>query len=318
MEAALDAAGLSGQDREHLHYALGKAYEDLGRPDDGLDQFLAGAALVRARTAYDEAATLEGFTHIATVFTQEMMARDEADAAPGPVFIVGMPRSGTTLAEQMLASHPQVHGAGERIDIPRIVAEFGARFPLGARDLGVADWDGIGGRYLSGVWTPRPDALRVIDKMPGNFRYLGLIAMALPGAKIIHVKRDPADTCLSCFATLFRGAQPYSYDLAELGRYYRGYERLMAHWRSALPAGMMTEVAYEDLVADSERELRRLLAFLGLAWAPACLTFHETSRPVATASAAQVRRPLYATSIGRSRTHGSRLDPLLDALGPRA
>ncbi len=314
MEAALGEPGLSRQDREELHYALGKAYDDLGRPDDSLDQFLAGAALVRARTAYDEAATLEGFSRIAGVFSEQMMARDAADTAPGPVFIVGMPRSGTTLAEQMLASHPQVHGAGERTDLPRIVAELGARFPGGARDLGAADWARIGQRYLSGVRAPRPDALRIIDKMPGNFRYLGLIALALPGAKVIHVRRDPADTCLSCFTTLFRGAQPYSYDLAELGRYYRAYEGLMEHWRGALPAGIMTEVAYEDLVAGPERELRRLLAFLDLEWDPACLTFHKTSRSVMTASAAQVRRPLYATSVGRWRAHGPRLAPLLGAL----
>ncbi|MGH7030610.1 MAG: sulfotransferase family protein [Stellaceae bacterium] len=237
----------------------------------------------------------------------------QGDASPLPVFIVGMPRSGTTLVEQMLASHPEVHGAGELGEIERAVAALGGPDGVPA-DIGGAELRRLGASYLAKVTALAPGATRITDKMPANFRYAGLIHLALPNARIIHLSRDPVDTCLSCFSILFGGDQPFTYDLGELGRYYRAYQRLMAHWRAVLPAGVMLEVRYEALVGDFEQEARRIVAHCGLRWNAACLDFHNTRRPVHTASSVQVRRPLYRSSVGRWRPAEEVLRPLLDAL----
>jgi hypothetical protein len=157
-------------------------------------------------------------------------------------------------------------------------------------------------------------AERVIDKMPANFRFVGPIHLSLPDARIIHVRRDPVDTCLSRFSILFAGDQPFAYELGELGRYYRAYEALMEHWRAVIPQGVMLEVQYEELVADTEGEARRIIAHCGLEWDARCLAFHQTERPVRTASALQVRRPIYTSSIGRWRPDQDVLQPLLTAL----
>jgi len=177
------------------------------------------------------------------------------------------------------------------------------------RQLGVA--------YLDRLQAKAPEAVRIVDKLPQNFELIGLIHQALPEARILHITRDPVDTCLSCFSKLFVGQQlPYSYDLAELGRYYRAYERLMAHWREVLPPGVMLEIRYEALVADMAGEARRAVAHCGLDWDERCLDFHRTQRVVRTASAAQVRQPLYTTSVGRWRAaFGAQAHPLFDALG---
>jgi hypothetical protein len=159
-----------------------------------------------------------------------------------------------------------------------------------------------------------PDAVRITDKMLSNFAYVGLIHLALPNARIIHACRDPVDTCLSCFSLLFTDVQPFTYDLAELGRYYRAYAGLMRHWHEVLPEGAMIDVHYEDVVADLEGQARRIVAYCGLAWEDRCLDFHRTQRPVGTASVTQVRQPIYRSSVGRSRVYGDFLHPLLDAL----
>jgi hypothetical protein len=233
------------------------------------------------------------------------MAEEAGGGDPSeiPIFILGMPRSGSTLIEQILASHAWVHGAGERMDFPDLLA-----------DLGDRDFRALGAAYAARSGTLAPGAGRVTDKLPGNFLHAGAIHLALPRARIIHSRRDPADTCLSCYTKLFRGEQPFTYDLGELGRYYRAYERLMAHWRVVLPESVFLEVDYEALVADPETQTRRLLAHCGLAWDPACLVFHETRREIRTASAVQVRQPLYGGSVGRWRRHGERLEPLLREL----
>jgi hypothetical protein len=237
----------------------------------------------------------------------------QGDPSPVPVFILGMPRSGTTLVEQMLASHPQVHGAGELSDFTAAVA--GLDGPDGVpADIGGAELRRIGARYVARVRPLAPGALRITDKMPANFRFAGLIHLALPNARIIHLRRDPVDTCLSCFSILFGGDQPHTYDLGELGRYYRAYQRLMEHWRAVLPLGVMLEVQYEALVGDFEPQARRIVAHCGLEWDDACLDFYKTQRPVHTASAVQVRRPVYQTSVGRWRPPEDLLRPLLDAL----
>jgi hypothetical protein len=259
---------------------------------------------------------------IRAVFTPEMMhaMRDRGDPSPAPVFIIGMPRSGTTLIEQILAGHPLVFAAGESPELRVAVAGLETDHPgLAFPEIVPALTDDAlrrhGASYLNAVAPPGREVGRFVDKMPGNFHFAGLIRLALPNARIIHVRRDPIDTCLSCFTQLFRVGQHYSYDPRELGRYYRAYETLMAHWHRVLPAGIMLDVRYEDVVADVERESRRIVAHCGLDWDSACLDFHVARRPVRTASAVQVRQPVYATSVGRWRSYGDMLAPLIGALG---
>jgi hypothetical protein len=228
-----------------------------------------------------------------------------------------MPRSGTSLVEQILASHPDVFGAGELNDLADI---FESR-PASGRssfdaDLLTGEWlREIGSRYVMQVRTLAPEAKRIIDKMPGNIRFAGLIHLALPNARIIHVRRDALDTCFSCYSTLFKGSLNFSYDLSELGRVYKAYEELMAHWHTVLPEGVMLDVQYEDIVEDFEPQARRLVAFCGLSWDERCLKFHESAHAVRTASATQVRQPLFKSSIGRWRPYAEWLGPLRDALG---
>ena len=215
-----------------------------------------------------------------------------------------MIRSGSTLVEQILGSHPRV-GADDTG-----ATKVGASWLLNGENL-----RGLGTTYLTGLTAGTPAADKIVDKMPANFRFLGLIHLALPNARIIHTCRDPIDTCLSCFSTLFSDEQPFTYDLGELGRYYRAYQRLMVHWRHVLPEGVMLEVKYEELVTDFERQARRIVAHCGLEWDDRCLSFYETRRPVKTASVVQVSQPIYRSSVGRWRPNGDLLAPLLEALG---
>lgn len=295
-----------------LHFALGSVYTENGRRDLSLEHFIAGNSLKRRFTEYDERATLRNFEEIAATFRAEAMRPLESAGylTDRHIFIVGMPRSGTTLAEQILASHPQVYGAGELSAFHDAVVDAFARDTA----LTPAVLQKLGRRYSDDVTMLASSAPRITDKMPANFRYAGLIHLALPNARIVHMRRDPVDTCVSCFSQNFAEGQPFAYDLAELGRYYRAYEKLMAHWRSALPPGAMLEIQYEDLIDDLESHARRLIEYAGLEWDPACLDFHRTQRPVRTASVAQVRRPIYKTSVGRWRGHEQRLKPLLEAL----
>jgi tetratricopeptide (TPR) repeat protein len=313
---AREADRLPEDDRIHLDFALGKVYADLGQHERAFRHLLDGNARKRKQTDYDERAVQERFALTRELFSAEVMVERAGlgDPSPLPVFIIGMPRSGTTLVEQILAAHPQVHGGGERGDFEASIAELD-RGEGTAPDVGGAELRQIGSRYLDRVRALAPQAAaRITDKMPGNFRFAGLIHLALPNARIIHVRRDPVDTCFSCFSILFGGDQPYSYDLGELGRFYRGYAELMAHWRAVLPAGVMLEVQYETLVADFEPQARRIVTHCGLDWSDACLAFHQAKRPVRTASSAQVRRPLYRSSIGRWRPYKKMLRPLLAAL----
>jgi tetratricopeptide (TPR) repeat protein len=313
---ARDIASLSEDDQIHLHFALGKVYADLADNERGFDHLLQGNALKRGQVAYDEAATMAYFDRIRILFNAAVMQEraGAGDPSPAPIFIIGMPRSGTTLVEQVLASHPQVHGAGELGDFEAAVAALGGGPDGVPADIGGAELRRIGAHYLAAVSPRAPQARRITDKMPANFRFAGLIHLALPNARLVHMRRDPVDTCLSCFSLLFGGEQPYAYDLAELGRFYRAYEKLMAHWRGVLPPGVMLEVRYEELVDDFEPQVRAILAHCGLEWDEACLDFHKTERPVHTASATQVRQPLYRSSVGRWRPPDAVLRPLLDAL----
>ena len=313
---ARDMASLPDEDQTHLHFALGRIYGDLGQYQQSFRHLVEGNALKRKQLAYDEAAVLARFDVTRSLFSAEVMEERAGlgDPSDAPVFILGMPRSGTTLVEQILASHPEVHGAGELGDFEIAVASLGDADGT-PPDVGGEELRAIGARYVERVRALAPAARRITDKMPGNFRFAGLIHLALPNARIIHTSRDPVDTCLSCFSILFGGDQPYSYDLGELGRYYRAYASLMAHWRAVLPKGFMLEVRYEALVADFEPQARRIVAHCGLAWDNSCLDFHTAARPVRTASSAQVRRPIYQSSVGRSRPYAGMLRPLLATLG---
>jgi tetratricopeptide (TPR) repeat protein len=317
-----DSQGAPLEDRLNLEFTLGKAYMDLGDADRALGRLDAGNRLRRATLDYDVQEDSAQFAQIARSLDAARLnaLAGGGDPSDRPVFIIGMPRSGTTLVEQILASHPQVHGAGELTALETIlIDQLGARLsPIDrARrlaDLSAGDLAAMGGAYISRIRALAPGALRVTDKMPANFRFAGLIRLMLPNARIIHCRRDPVDTCLSCYARKFSRGQPYAYDLRELGLYYRAYDALMAHWRRLLPMDRLIEVRYEQVVGDLEGEARRMIAFLDLAWDDACLTFHRTRRPVRTASVNQVRQPLYRTSVARWRPYEKHLGPLLDAL----
>jgi tetratricopeptide (TPR) repeat protein len=323
-DLAQDRESLSVEDRIDLNFALGKALMDSGDPARAFERLSRANALKRATIAYDEAAALGELEHLEALFTPEPMGLDLEPAATSdaPVFIVGMPRSGTTLVEQILASHPRVFAAGETAALAAVLTELGAprsASPAAAEQLwsiSATRSPAIAARYRGRLRAMAPNAARITNKTPDHFRHVGLILRAMPGARIIHVRRDPVDTCLSCFSTHFTGDLPYAYDLAELGRYHRACERLMDHWGAAFP-GSILDVHYERIVADLEGQARRLIDHCGLGWDPACLDFHRTERPVRTASAVQVRQPLYAGAVGRWRPFEPYLRPLIAALKPR-
>ena len=333
MEAlAAKTEGLSKADRMQLDFALGKAYADLKEYDRSFTHLLAANSAKRATLSYDENATLGLFDRIEAVFTAELVAAKSGIGEPSslPIFVMGMPRSGTTLVEQIIASHPLVHGAGELKNFNNVVLMVRGpdgnpiRFPEFVPGLGATALRQIGARYVTSLRQLMPPASGegkeaekqwVTDKMPSNYYFAGLIYLALPNAIMIHTVRDPVDTCISCFSKLFSAEQTHTYELGELGRYQRRYQQLMEHWRRVLPAGRILDVRYEDVVADLEGEARRIIAHCGLPWDDRCLEFHTTNRPIRTASATQVRQPIYNTSVGRWRVYGEHLGPLLAALG---
>ena len=323
-ELARDVALLSENEQIALHFSLGKAYADLDRHEQAFRHYLEGNALKRRQTRYDEAATLARFDRIKAVFTPQLMQQKQGlgDPSDVSVFIVGMPRSGTTLIEQVLASHPKVFGAGELREMAGLLAEIDSNrggpstFPEVVPLLGAEELRRLGARHGSRIRALALFVERITDKQPGNFPFAGFIHLVLPRARIIHARRDPVDTCLSCFTQLFsKRSLEWCYDLSELGRFYRAYAALMDHWRRVLPEEVMLEVQYEDMVADFEPQARRLVAFCGLPWDDRCLAFHETERPVRTASAVQVRQPIYRSAVGRWRAYGDLLRPLLEELG---
>jgi tetratricopeptide (TPR) repeat protein len=305
LEAMEDLArdpSLGGDEQMPLHFALAKALADTEQHARAFRHLCRGNGLKRQRIVYDEVATLDSFERIRETFSAELMRaqRGAGHPSPVPVFILGMPRSGSSLVEQILARHPKVFGGGAPGAFASAMATpdgSGARPGLIGERL-----RGLGQRYLDRITDAAPARSRITDKMPANFRFAGLLHLALPNARIIHIRRNPVDTCVSCFAQLFTGDQPYSYELGELGRYYRAYERLMAHWRSVLPEGVMLEVDYEDLVTDVEGTSRRIVAHCGLAWDDSCLRFPT----------------VYRSSVGRARGYDGMLGPLLEALGLEA
>jgi len=313
---AKEETSYSHSDQVELHFALAKLYADLGQAERGFSHLAKGNALKRALLPYDEAGALEEMHHAAQIFTPALILAKQGlgDPSDVPVFIVGMPRSGTTLVEQILASHPQVFGGGELSAFDDALGEISAAGPFDARTADESDFQRLGARYLAKLLPMAPGAKRITDKLPGNFRAAGLIHLALPKARIIHVRRDPLDTCFSCYSMLFQDGLEFSYELGELGRYYKAYAALMDHWRAVLPQEAMLEIQYEDLVGNIETGARRLVEFCALSWDERCLRFHETKRGVQTASSLQVRQPLFSSAIGRWRPYAAGLGPLRAAL----
>ena len=299
-------------------FALGKALDDVGNYDDAYLAYSEGNRIQAQLKPYDDAGAELTCKRVIETFDQAFFSeREQWQQSPDrrtPIFIIGMPRAGTSLLEQILATHASVFGAGELVDFSACVDQFTSEpggFPDDIKHLSRDELQALGRRYLDRVWTKSPNSIFITDKMPSNFYYLGLIHLALPGAKIIHAMRDPMDSCVSCFTRHFTDpAMGFTYDLDRLGRYFSRYARLMQHWRQVLPHDAFLDLSYESLVCNIEAEARRVMDFIGLPWDPACLEFHRNSRMVATASIAQVRKPLYTGSVGRWKHFARHLAPL--------
>ncbi|MHC5022715.1 MAG: tetratricopeptide repeat-containing sulfotransferase family protein [Planctomycetota bacterium] len=304
----------------HLCFLLGQALERSGRYDEAFDAYRRAHSVVPA--PFDAALWTRHTTRIIDAFDRARLAGGprSGNESDRPIFIVGMPRSGSTLVESILAAHPDVFAAGEITTLPSLTNSLAERFSMAqpypdcVHEMTAAQLDEIASSYLDGTGRQAGDARRVTDKFLGNFAHVGFMRMILPRATIIHSRRDPIDTCLSCYTQpLMPNAHPWAADQAALGVAYREYERLMAHWREVLDDPPL-DVQYEQIVADPETESRRIVEACGLPWDDACLRFHESQRDVRTASYQQVRKPVYGSSVGRAARFGDHLDPLRDAL----
>jgi tetratricopeptide (TPR) repeat protein len=315
---AIDETAQDPMSAVGLNYALAHELEDLGRHEESFVALKKGADARRAMMAYRVEKDIATMARIAEVFDTEFFAqaRNGCDDQ-GPIFVLGLPRSGTTLVDRILGAHPEVESLGELNDFPLSLTALCRTIPgpgdlvskaagLNMRDLGEA--------YLHRIRQRGKGGRLFIDKAPANFLYIGLVAAALPTAKIIHLSRNPIDNAFGMYKALFRMGYPFSYNFDDLAKYMRAKSRLMTHWHAMLP-GRIIEVHYEDIVADQEAQTRRLLSEVGLAWNPACLDFHKNTSPTATASAAQVRRPIYTSSVNRWRRYETQLAPLINALG---
>ena len=317
----LDQSSTPLIDRITAGFALGKLLDDAGAFPEAFRRYADANALFKRMQAdmgqrFDSEALRRTTSGLIETFTPGFFAElARADnRSELPVFIVGMPRSGTSLVEQIVASHPDVFGAGELTHIGQIAGVLrrdGAEF--------CSEWKAellsrLSNDHLGKLLRLAPNASRIVDKMPDNLFHLGLISMLFPRARVIVCRRDPRDTCLSCYFQFFPAGNLFSYDLADCGIRHRETERLMIHWRQVLPIAVI-EVEYELLVSDLEGQSRRLIAFLGLDWNPACLDFYRTKRTVLTASSWQVRQPLFAGSVGRWRRYERELGPLMESLG---
>jgi tetratricopeptide (TPR) repeat protein len=325
MRSLVQRADLAPADRAQLHFALGKALEDSGDYAASFTQYDLGNALKRTTQPYNAAELTAYVSRAAALFTPAFFASRAGygDPAPDPIFVVGLPRSGSTLVEQILASHSAIEGTmelGDMIAVARQAMGPG-RFDFSAYPGALADLDAQALRALGETYIARTRVYRragrpfFIDKMPNNFVHIGLIHLILPNAKIIDVRRHPMACCFSAFKQHFAVGQPFSYSLSDLGRYYADYVRLMAQFDAALP-GRVHRVLYEDLVADPQTQVRALLAACGVPFEDQCLRFHETRRAVRTASSEQVRRPIFTGGLQSWRAFEPWLDPLKTALGP--
>ncbi len=324
MQAQLSRRDISPEDRFHLHYALGKVFEDRAEYQRSFKHYSEGARLRRAGLSYNADETSALTRQHTAFFSRAFFAAHAGHGArhADPIFIVGLPRSGSTLLEQILASHSCVEGTMELPDILMLAKEIGGgrarggAYPEALAGMSAEELRKLGERYIAQTRVQRKTAKPCfIDKMPNNFQHIGLIQLILPNAKIIDARRHPMGVCFSAFKQHFARGQSFSYDLTDLGRYYADYVALMAHFDDVLP-GRILRVHYEDVVASPEREVRRMLDYCGLVFEPGCLDFHANPRAVRTASSEQVRQPLYADAVGHWRKYETWLGPLRAALGP--
>jgi tetratricopeptide (TPR) repeat protein len=325
MRAQLERTDLSNDDRFHFEFSLGKALEDAGEYADSFVHYAAGNSLRRKLIQYDGAENTEHVARSRRLFTREFFAArtDAGFPARDPIFVVGLPRAGSTLIEQILASHSQVEGTQELPDITMIARIVGKRttragsaYPRALEKFSADELRALGEQYMTQTAIQRKTpAPFFIDKMPNNFAHVGLIHLILPNARIVDARRHPLGCCFSGFKQHFARGQNFTYDLAEIGRYYRDYVELMAHFDSVLP-GRVHRVLYENMVEDTEAEIRRLLEYCGLPFEESVLRFHENQRAVRTASSEQVRQPIFREGMDQWRHFEPWLDPLKKALGP--
>ncbi len=317
MERLYEQPDATDFDRMQLGFGLGKAFAELGQHRRAFEYWSVANRCQRALSPYDIRAGLAEIQAMQQIFdSARLRDADGASGGPIPIFVVGMPRSGTSLTEQILASHPAVHGAGELDLVGRLASRAVGRYPAELARLDPAEWRALGAQYLAEIARLSNGKRYVVDKLPGNFLYIGMIRMMLADALIIHCRRNPMDTGLSCYQNHFLGAGlGYTCDLEDLGTYYRHYAALMQHWRRVLPSGDRYDSTYEALVMSPEEQTRNLLAYCGLPFDAACLAFHETRRMVATASMTQVREPIHRRSMQRWKHFEQELRPLQDALG---
>jgi len=317
---ALQAQHLPADVQMRLWFSLGKAWEDVGRYDDSFAAYARGNRLYRASIRYDEISAAQSIRDIVRRFDAALAQKAIAGLSDDtPIFIVGMPRSGTTLIEQIISSHSGVFGAGELHDLCNVVAKEwniqpGISYVDRLASASEEELHSLGRSYLQKIRALDATTPRITDKMPGNYFYIGLIHKIFPNAKIIHCVRDPMDTCFSNYSRFFKETMPFAYDLQELGRYWRQYDALMQHWKKILPEDTILDVRYEDVVADLEGQARRLIGYCGLPWEEGCLAFHKNERLVKTASVAQVRQPIYQSSVARWEHYRKHLEPLRLAL----
>lgn len=313
------------QGQAHLHFALGKMLDDVGEYERAMKHFASGNALEHARTRFDAAAMRSFVERSRSLFDAAFIEEKRPLGNPSemPIFIVGMLRSGTTLVEQILASHPVVHAAGEleffRNASARMAPSLGdgtQPYPECLRALDAGIVDSLSNEYLGWLGARMGGKTRFTDKNPLNFEHLGLMMLAFPNARVIHCRRDPMDVCLSVYMQHFSERHEFAYSFADIAEYHHQYEQLVSHWHGVFP-GRIHDVDYEDLVANIEPETRKMLDYLGLEWNSGCLEFHKTLRPVGTASHWQVRQPLYTRSVGRWRNYEPWLGELREAIDDR-
>lgn len=300
-----------------LCYALAKELEDLGDFERSFTYLQHGATRRRAQMNYRVEHDVQAMAAIAKAFNGDVLARPNPSVPDEcSLFVLGLPRSGTTLVERILSSHSQVGSVGETstfaFSLMHLTGATSTKSELIQRSTAI-DFSRLGALYRQGIRSYAEPGMWLIDKTPANFLYLGLIHLSLPGAHVVHLRRHPLDSCYAMYKTLFRMGYPFSYSLEDLGHYYLAYHRLMAYWREQLP-GFVLDVDYEDLVQNQEAGTRRLLQHCELEWEPQCLEFHANPTPSATASAAQVRRPIYQSSVARWRHHEKQLEPLTEFL----
>ena len=315
MRAEEAAAAADTVDRYHLCFALGKAFEDRNEFTESWQFYERGNALKRAESRYHPDIIETNTSQQMEVCTAQFFAARAGVGVPDPdpIFVVGLPRSGSTLIEQILASHSQVEGTQELAEVQRMVLELGAHYPGVLAELTPEEFRRLGERYMTDTRAYRRQKLFFIDKMPNNFRHIGLIHLMLPNAKIIDVRREPMACCFSNLKQLFARGQDFTYGIEDIARYYRTYLALMRHWDAVLP-GRILRVRYEDVVEDLEGNVRRMLEFCGLEFEPACVEFYKTERSVRTASSEQVRRPIFREGLLQWRNYERWLGPLKDSL----